>query len=140
MSASWVLDASMTLAWCFGEESTPSSRALLGSLLREECKAVVPSLWPYEVGNGLRMAVRRRRVSIDQCDRLLSFVSLLPVEMVELTTGHIFGAMAKLAEREKLTLYDASYLYLASQDSLPLVSLDRSLCAAARRQGIEVLD
>jgi predicted nucleic acid-binding protein len=86
------------------------------------------------------MAVRRRRVSIDQCDRLLSFVSLLPVEMVELTTGHIFGAMAKLAEREKLTLYDASYLYLASQDSLPLVSLDRSLCAAARRQGIEVLD
>ena len=129
----------MTLAWCFEEETTPSSRALLNGMLQEEYDIVVPSLWPYEVANGLQMAVRRGRISAGQSHTLLDLVTAFPVELIELHTGLLFGAVYELAVQERLTVYDASYLFLAVQEKLPLVSLDRSLSAAARRQGVDVL-
>jgi predicted nucleic acid-binding protein len=44
-----------------------------------------------------------------------------------------------LADRFRLTLYDAAYLELAHRSSLPLASLDEELCAAGRALGVPVL-
>jgi predicted nucleic acid-binding protein len=129
----------MTLAWCFEDETTPSLRALLDAMLQEEYDIVVPSLWPYEVANGLQMAVRRGRISVKQSHTLLALVTELPVELIELHAGLLFGMIFELAVQERLTVYDASYLFLAVQEKLPLLSLDRSLSAAARRHGVDVL-
>ena|ERR1039458_2505867 len=56
----FVADASATLPWCFEEEATPATEALLERLRAGE-PAVVPAHWPTEVMNGLIMAVRRGR-------------------------------------------------------------------------------
>jgi predicted nucleic acid-binding protein len=45
----------------------------------------------------------------------------------------------KLADRNNLLCYDASYLDLAARYALPLGTLDRRLAAAARAEGVVLL-
>jgi predicted nucleic acid-binding protein len=47
------------------------------------------------------------------------------------------GAL-RLADRFRLTLYDASYLELAQRRALPLASVDVALYDAARALGVEI--
>ncbi len=47
-----VLDASATLTWCFEDEATPWTDALLASL-RAGDEAIVPLHWSAEVANTL---------------------------------------------------------------------------------------
>ena len=47
----FVLDCSMTMAWCHRQEATPHTDAVLASLKASE--AVVPNHWPLEVANVL---------------------------------------------------------------------------------------
>ena len=58
----FVLDASIALAWCFADEATPATDALLERLADED--AAAPALWRLEVANALAMAERRGRLSI----------------------------------------------------------------------------
>jgi predicted nucleic acid-binding protein len=58
----FVLDASIALAWCFADEATPATDALLDRLADEE--AIAPALWRIEVANALAMAERRGRLSV----------------------------------------------------------------------------
>ena len=49
----FVADASATLPWCFAEEATPATEALLDRAQAGE-EVLVPAHWPTEVMNGLR--------------------------------------------------------------------------------------
>jgi predicted nucleic acid-binding protein len=53
----FVADASATLPWCFEEEATPATEALLERLRAGE-PAVVPAHWSTEVMNGLKVGGR----------------------------------------------------------------------------------
>ncbi len=48
----FVVDASVTLAWCFEDEATPKTEAILDRL--SDDTAIVPSLWELEVSNAVR--------------------------------------------------------------------------------------
>src|SRR5207249_6061277 len=54
-AVSLVLDASVTLGWYFEDERTAGGDAVLDRVTQSG--AVVPTLWRYEVANGLQMAV-----------------------------------------------------------------------------------
>src|SRR5207302_7629762 len=54
---SFVLDASVAVAWCFDDESTPAAWALLDRI--RAAAGHVPALWAQEVGNILLGAERR---------------------------------------------------------------------------------
>ena len=45
----FVLDCSVTMAWCFDDEATPYTDGVRDSLA--DMRAVVPSIWPLEVAN-----------------------------------------------------------------------------------------
>ncbi len=45
-----------------------------------------------------------------------------------------------LADRYRLTAYDAAYVDLAMQLSLPLATLDEDLQKAARAENVELID
>jgi predicted nucleic acid-binding protein len=45
-------------------------------------------------------------------------------------------AVLALAQRYGLTFYDAAYLDLALREDLPIASLDRAMCDAAKQSGI----
>lgn len=57
----FVLDASVTLAWCFKDEQTTETQFLLEKL--NTVKAHVPGLWSLEIGNILLSACRRKRIT-----------------------------------------------------------------------------
>ena len=64
MSA-FILDSSVSMAWCFEDETNPYSETLLARLEADE-EALVPSLWPLEVANALVTAKLRGRVTETQ--------------------------------------------------------------------------
>lgn len=65
-----VLDASLALQWFLEDEADRKySLGVLASL--SERRAFVPLLWFYEIGNGLVMAGRRKRITPDQIDGFL---------------------------------------------------------------------
>ena len=53
---SFVLDNSVALTWCFEDEPTPATTALLERVA--EVGALAPGLWPLEALNGLLVAER----------------------------------------------------------------------------------
>ena len=47
--------------------------------------------------------------------------------------------MLSLARRHRLTVYDAAYLELALRAALPLATLDATLSASARAEGVRLI-
>jgi len=134
---SFVIDASLALAWCFEDERTAPVMALLVRLT--ETGATAPMLWPLETLNGLFMAERRRRLDAGKRAELASFLRDLPIRLDMEAAGQAWEETARLAEQFRLTAYDAAYLEVALRRRLPLASLDNALRNAAVEAGVEVL-
>jgi predicted nucleic acid-binding protein len=95
--------------------------------------------WRLEVANILEMGVRRGRHDAAFRDSTLADLALLPVHVDLETDQQAWGATARLAERRRLTLYDAAYLELALRRGLPLATLDQDLRAAANAKKVPLL-
>lgn len=134
---SLVLDSSVTLAWVYGDETTAAVKHVFD--LVSASGAWVPGLWRLEVANILEMSVRRGRHDADFRDSTLADLALLPIHVDPETDGQAWGATTRLAERHRLTLYDAAYLELALRRALPLATLDQDLRAAAEAEKVEAL-
>ena len=67
----------------------------------------------------------------------LSDLDLLDIAIDPDTDRYVWTGTLRLADRFRLTLYDAAYL-LAQRRALPLASLDMELCDAARALGLEL--
>jgi len=98
--------------------------------------AVVPSLWPLEIGNVLLIAERKKRITLEQRKKAIHTLAELPISVDMMTSDHAWLETMELAERYSLTLYDASYLELALRRSLTLATLDSSLNQAAQLAGV----
>lgn len=133
----YVLDASIALAWCFADDATPATDALLDRLADEE--AVAPALWRIEVANALAMAERRGRLSVAGLTRSVGLLQRLAVAIDLEGSERAFRELLDLARTERLTVYDAAYLELALRLGLPLASKDARLRTAAAGLGLTVL-
>ena len=132
-----VIDASLTMAWYFEDESTPATDAVLDRV--SGSGAVVPGLWRLEVANAFQTAVRRQRIDAVYRDASLAELGFMAITIDADTNGYAWSTTLRLAERFALTLYDAAYLELAQRRSLPLATLDRDLRAAAPAVNVELL-
>jgi len=132
-----VLDASLVLKWFLEDETDRKySLAVLASL--SEKRALVPLLWFYEVGNGLLMAYRRKRISLDQIEGFLTRLKALPIDAGQQTPAEILE-LPTLARSHGLTNYDAAYLALAVRSGLPLATMDNLLRKASAAAGVKIL-
>jgi len=134
---SLVLDSSATLAWVYGDETTAAIRQVFDQVADDG--AVVPALWRLEVGNSLTIAVRRGRIDADFRHAALADLALLDIIGDQHTDARAWGETLRLADRYRLTLYDAAYLELAHRCGLPLATLDNELRAAAAALGVTLL-
>ena len=132
-----VVDASVALAWCFEDEASAATDAVLDQVRRTG--AVVPGLWHLELANVLLQAERRGRPILGGIVARLELIAQLPVATDAETAGRAFRETLALARTEGLTLYDAAYLELAVRRGLPLASRDEALLAAAKRVGVAVV-
>jgi predicted nucleic acid-binding protein len=131
-----VIDASLTMAWYFEDESTQATDELLDRVTGGG--ALVPGHWRLEVANALQMAVRRQRIDAVYRDASIGELILLPITIDTDTNSYAWSATLRLAEKFALTVYDAAYLELAHRHRLPLATLDRELRSAASAVGIEL--
>jgi len=132
----FVLDASVALSWVFEDESTGYTEEVLESLSSNE--AVVPVIWPLEVGNGLLVAERRGRLTHADTVQFLDLLSRLPVHLETAGMKSMLGEIMELARKEGLSSYDASYLDLAMRLGFPLATKDGALSEAAGRCGVKI--
>ncbi len=136
----FVLDASMTLAWFFEDElATAHPEALSALRAFESDQAIVPAIWALEVANALRSSERRGRATRAETTQFVNQFSVLSISVDVIANAHAFGPILALARDLNLTVYDASYLELAMREQLPLATLDSALRRAAPEVGVELL-
>ena len=133
---SFVLDASVALAWCFEDEGGQYPVRVLHALRTTE--AVVPHHWTLEVPNGLLTAERRGRIGASEVARAVRVILGLPIAVDPLERSRGLTVTHRLAHTRGLTTYDAAYLELAIRWGWPLATLDDDLRAAATAEGVTV--
>jgi predicted nucleic acid-binding protein len=128
-------------------EITVDSSVIMAVILNEATKPLLlevtsgaelqsaPSL-PWEVGNGLSALFRRDRIDLDQARGALRSFRKIPVRLSQVDLEVAVG----IAQEHGIYAYDAYVLECADRHRTPLLSLDRSQCAVARKMGIEVLE
>jgi predicted nucleic acid-binding protein len=134
----FILDASVALACVLPDEKTPDLVSWIDILLISG-DALVPAHWWAEVGNGLLMAARRKRISDAVVE--ISIRDLLNFDVLQsdqLASEQILDT-AKISQAHNLTMYDAFYVHLALETHLPLVAFDRKMTTAARVLNIPIL-
>lgn len=131
----FVVDASVTMAWCFEDEAGDATEAALDRLAGEG--GLVPLLWRYETSNVLLIAERRGRVSEFHAASLLHRLQQLPISVEAAPAA--MDALLATGRMHGLSAYDAAYLNLAERQGIPLATLDRGLCGAARTAGVPLV-
>ncbi len=133
----FVLDASIALAWCFADQTTPVSESALDRLEHED--ALVPGLWALEIANVLVGAERRGRLNPAQTARFLELLAQLPISVQEIEREAVLTTVLDLARATGMTAYHASYLALAAASGVPLATADADLRRAATAVGVELV-
>jgi len=132
---SFVIDPPVALAWLLPDETNAGADAFRVAI-EGGGAAWIPSHWWLEVGNGLLMAERRRRITPAKVAEALSLVSALSFEEDDETAEQIPVRTLALARRHGLTVYDAAYLELAQRRGATLATFDAQLMKAAKKEGI----
>jgi predicted nucleic acid-binding protein len=130
-----VLDASVTLNWCYPDEHSDYAYHVLDAL--EKTQAWVPSLWAVEIANALVSGERRQRLTAADTARFLELIKGLSIETDTQTASRAFDTL-QLARTYALSAYDAAYLELAMREGLPLATLDERLKNAANVSGVAI--
>ena len=99
----------------------------------------MPTLWRLEVANSLTVAVRRGRIDAEYRRAALADLALLDITTDQQTDARAWSETLSLADRFRLTLYDAAYVELAQRRALPLATLDDDMRAAGASLGMRLL-
>jgi predicted nucleic acid-binding protein len=126
-----VIDTAAILAVVLEEPERPALvAATTGAVL------LAPASLPWEVGNALVAAVRRRRLAA--ADAVAGWIAYQKIA-IRLMDVDIARAIA-LANEQGVYAYDAYMLELARSRTLPLLTLDARLSAVAQAVGIQMLE
>jgi len=116
-----VVDASAMAALLFDEPAAEFVAAQIRDFL-----LVAPTLIEYELGNTCWKKARRHPEHAEAYGKALGTLSALPISLCSVSSA----AVLALAVERNLTFYDASYLWLADDLGIPLISLDERLIEA----------
>jgi predicted nucleic acid-binding protein len=133
----FVLDCSMTMSWCFEDESSEVADLVLDRLVEDQ--ALVPSIWLLEVANVLLVAERQDRLKPAQTSSFLAMIGTLPIAIDSALSLQTMADAYSLGRKYQLSAYDAAYLELALREGLDLATLDEPLSTAAVKAGINIL-
>jgi predicted nucleic acid-binding protein len=137
LSWGWVVDASVGIKLYLPEDLKRAAEDLFQGLEENRTSLFVPDLFYTECANILWKNVRRSKVSADHARkslRNLNSLNLLPI-----SSGDLLLSSLDLALEHGITAYDASYIALARELELPLVTADHKLIDKLDGQAAEVL-
>lgn len=126
-----VVDASVALCWCLPDESDAGAAAVLEEVMVDG--GVIPPIFDLEVCNILLVKERHGSIPPGYAALAVAELNALPLESSEEDPDAL--ELLELARVQQLTAYDASYLWTARREGIPLATLDRALRKAAQRVG-----
>jgi predicted nucleic acid-binding protein len=132
----FVIDASVILAWSLDDEQSEYAEGVIGRILSEG--GVAPAHWPLEVANGIRSAERRGRIADGDVPKIEALLRAVPVEIVPVELSTALG-MLSTARAHDLSIYDAAYVELAGFRGLGLATIDERLAAVCRTVGVPLI-
>lgn len=136
MSRGWVVDASVGVKPYLSEDLEEVARELFDQGRTGRTSLYVPDLFYVECANIFWKHVRRLTIPAAHARRSLrnlNDVILFPVSSTDLLLDGL-----DLALEYGITAYDASYVALAEDLSLPLVTADQKLIGKLQGSGVEV--
>ena len=135
----FVLDSSILISWCFDDAATPESDWLLSCLTQEEqsYKALVPSLWHFEVSNFLFKAEKSQNLTSPESLRFLDLLESLPLETD--ITRFASKDVLTLMRSYDLTAFEAVYFLLALKSAAPLATFDEKCRKVAQKAHIPLV-
>jgi predicted nucleic acid-binding protein len=128
-----VVDASVAAKWRLNdEELLDEARLLLDRHVAREIMLVAPSLIRYELANTFEQARRAGRISAN--DAIIGMRDFLALRIhAREDDDALIASASRMAERLDLSVYDATYVALAEDMGLMLVTNDSGILQAATR-------
>jgi len=121
-----VIDTSVVLKWFLSDEKfSQPALALLDKYVSFELEIVAPSLLEYEVLNGLHIA--RKRGRIEQDKMIMGIEGFLGLEIEKKNISSFYPRIMHFSETYNLTVYDTSYLGVAEEEGIELITADKNL-------------
>ena len=120
---SFVVDSSFILSYLLPDEK---SEAVTNFFVRPEAwdlNLFSVEILPFEVMNGLKTAVLRKRITRKQALHLSRAFFEIPIELTKVDLRECLN----LAFAGNLTIYDAAYLQVSKARKFKLLSLDSHL-------------
>ncbi|MGC8493839.1 MAG: type II toxin-antitoxin system VapC family toxin [Syntrophobacteraceae bacterium] len=103
-SSRFVIDNSVVMSWCFEDERNSYAETVLESL--ETAEAIVPAIWPLEVGNVLLVAEREKLLSRASAIHFLGLLGGLPIRVEQEPPDRMLKEILSLAREHGLSTYD----------------------------------
>lgn len=131
-----VVDASVVVKWFLEERGSQKARALMEDFAARDVEIHIPSLLPFEVLNALRYHPGYAEQRLLQAQAALERFGFREYPL----RGEYARRAIRLAHSEDLAIYDATYLSLARELGVRLVSADEALLTAADSDGLALED
>ena len=126
MSGDWVVDASVGIKLFVAEELSEVADTLFARLAAQPpTRLYVSDLFYIECANILWKYVQRFGYPVESARQ--DVADLTALSLVTVSTADLLGPALELALKYDITAYDASYVALAAQLALPLVTADAAL-------------
>ncbi|MCS7179582.1 MAG: type II toxin-antitoxin system VapC family toxin [Anaerolineae bacterium] len=127
-----VVDASVSLKWALDDEDSVQQAVTLrnAAIFERRFQMFAPSLWVYEVSNGLRGAARRGRISSEVGEEALRYPLALSVRLVDPDPIEVY----RTASYYDIATYDAAYLALAESLDAVLWTGDERLYTTLKQR------
>jgi len=127
-----VVDASVALKWAFDDEEHVEQALALRDdfLVRGTVALAAPSLFAYELVNGICSAINRHRLERSLGSQVLQIMAEIQVDLEPPRLNRVF----EIALDCSLSAYDRAYVALAEALSADLWTADRLLFERGREQ------
>lgn len=127
-----VVDASVVLKWYLDDEKYGQKALyLLTKYISNELDILAPSLLEYEVINGLIIAQKRGRIKEEMIHTAVDGFINLGIRLKNLHS--FYTRTLHYCKVYNRSVYDASYLAVAEEESMPLVTADEGLYNAVKK-------
>ena len=130
-----VVDNSVLVPLFFPDEQAEFSDVVL-SKIQDGTRLIAPRLAVIEFGNTVLKGIRQSRISQETGDAAPGDFVELPIEFLDSFSESHLPRVMKLAQKQGLSAYDATYLALAMDEGAKLATLDAALRRAAESEEV----
>jgi predicted nucleic acid-binding protein len=131
----YVLDTSVTIAWYMNEAFSDQARRWQRDFHERYVEFLVPKLHLLEFGNVFRGLVTRKLIAVHTAQHIYETHCRSPLRVMEPNTGNLLMT----ALQYNATIYDASFIQLALEENVPLITAERGTREWVKKLGDQVI-